>query len=268
MSYNGAMRIISALVVCVSLILAACGGDSDSSSDTTAPDSNTSASESSAVESSASESSASESSASNTSAPEEPVATSEASVDTEAPVTTAAAVETTDAPEEPTTTAAAVETTDAPEEPATTAAPVETTSTTAPTTTAAPETTVVVASNTYDAVLGSPEGGEFSLGAPNVLAAGNITFAVTNEGSFPHNFAMVAGNQYDQLPLRSNGQPDEEALRNAGGWFGVTELLNAGDSTTIDLGDVPAGNYVLFCNIAVGASSHAAQGQTLSVTVG
>ena len=106
---------------------------------------------------------------------------------------------------------------------------------------------------------------EFSVTVDGDIAAGVQTFAVTNEGQFPHEFGIAMGTSYEDLPKLETGAIDEEAL--GADFLGKTEILDAGAMTEVGF-DLAPGDYVLFCNIAFGPNSHAASGQTLSVSVG
>ena len=71
---------------------------------------------------------------------------------------------------------------------------------------------------------------EFSIDGQFTAPAGPITLAVTNVGSVEHN-----------LVVRDLGTS--------------TPMLPAGGSATLDLGDLPAGTYELYCEVAGHESS-------------
>jgi hypothetical protein len=104
---------------------------------------------------------------------------------------------------------------------------------------------------------------EWAVVSPAELAPGVITFNVTNDGDFPHHFAVARGDSYETLPQIGGGAIDEATL--AADFLGQTSNIQSGGTETIEF-DLEPGNYVFFCNIA-GSVSHAAQGQVLSVTV-
>ena len=160
------------------------------------------------------------------------------------------AVDTTPATEAPTDTEAPAQT----EPPADTTAPVETEPAAA--TTVAPP----------DAPDGAVSVGlvEWAIETNLEVAAGSVTFDVSNEGNFPHHFAIARGNSYEELPQIGGGAIDEDALGED--FIGRTKNLQSGETEIIEF-DLDPGNYVFFCNIAA-AVSHAAQGQVLAVTVG
>jgi uncharacterized cupredoxin-like copper-binding protein len=104
---------------------------------------------------------------------------------------------------------------------------------------------------------------EWAIETDPAVAAGTVTFDVSNGGDFPHHFAIARGNSYDELPQVGGGAIDEDTLGDD--FIGRTANLQSGETATIEF-DLDPGNYVFFCNIA-GTVSHAAQGQVLSVTV-
>lgn len=95
-------------------------------------------------------------------------------------------------------------------------------------------------------------------------AAGSTTYALSNNGEFPHALAIAKGTSYEELPQLDNGAVDTETLGDD--FIGSSENVEPGATGTVDF-DLEAGDYVFFCPIAVGPNSHAAQGQVLSVTV-
>lgn len=107
---------------------------------------------------------------------------------------------------------------------------------------------------------------EWAVEAPAEYTAGSTTFQVSNGGSFPHELVVIAGDGYESLPLAANGAVLEDELA-PDAILGRTARLSPGDSEQLTV-DLPPGNYVLLCNIAVGPNSHAGQGQWLDVTVG
>jgi hypothetical protein len=106
---------------------------------------------------------------------------------------------------------------------------------------------------------------EWFVEAPTELAAGEVTFQIQNDGSFPHEFVVIAGEGYESLPLADNGAVLEDELP-GGAIVDRTDRIDGGlpGELTVDL---PAGSYVLLCNIVVGPTSHAGRGQHLDVTV-
>lgn len=87
---------------------------------------------------------------------------------------------------------------------------------------------------------------DFSISAQPSVAAGDVTFDVTNDGPATHEFVVVRTDLApDDLPIASDGlSVDEDALQNVGEIsqvdFGTTE------SATLSLAP---GHYVFFCNL-------------------
>lgn len=106
---------------------------------------------------------------------------------------------------------------------------------------------------------------EWDIVTPDQIEAGTVTFEVSNDGDFPHEFGITRGTTYEELPLLDNGAIDEDTLGDD--VLGRTERLDSGATTTIEF-ELEPGTYVFFCNIVAGPNSHAANGQAVSVTVG
>ncbi len=105
---------------------------------------------------------------------------------------------------------------------------------------------------------------EWALETETTVAAGSVTFELTNNGSFPHELAVAKGGSYETLPLLENGAVDEATL--GADFLGRSDRVEPGATGTVTF-DLEAGTYVFLCNIAVGPNSHAKAGQTLTVTV-
>jgi hypothetical protein len=105
---------------------------------------------------------------------------------------------------------------------------------------------------------------EFTVDAPTALTAGSNTFTLTNTGEFDHELAVAKGDSYDTLPQLESGAVDEDNL--GADFIGRGKKVSAGGTDTVTF-DLPAGNYVLFCNLGNAVSNHAAKGQVLSVKV-
>lgn len=106
---------------------------------------------------------------------------------------------------------------------------------------------------------------EWAIEAPTEYSAGDITFTATNNGSFPHEFVVIAGEGYESLPLAEGGAVIEDELP-TGALIGRTGRLGGGSSEDLTVSLAP-GNYVFVCNLGGGGNSHAGQGQRLDVTV-
>jgi hypothetical protein len=191
-----------------------------------------------------------------------------------APATTAAATATTAAPAA--TTAGA----------ATTAAASAATTAAAPATTAAPAaTTAKPADSTAAPAAAAPAGPactglgaagagattadvsliEWDIKGPATVKAGKVTFNIKNTGSNKHEMALIKGDSFDALPKAANGAVDETKLE-ADALLGRTEKLDGNKSCSATV-DLAPGKYVMVCNIAFGAISHAAKGQKFNFEV-
>lgn len=106
---------------------------------------------------------------------------------------------------------------------------------------------------------------EFTIEESGTIAAGEVTFSVKNVGQRTHEFAVFKGTDYAQLPHQPNGAVDETAL-GAANIVGRTDKLDSGETASITL-NLPAGQYVLICNLGAGPNSHAAKGQHVAITV-
>lgn len=106
---------------------------------------------------------------------------------------------------------------------------------------------------------------EWSIDAPTDYTAGDVTFNVTNNGSFPHEFVVIQGDGYESLPLADGGAVIEDDLP-AGALLDRIPRMGGGDTAELTV-TLEAGNYVLLCNLGSGSNSHAGQGQFLDITV-
>jgi uncharacterized cupredoxin-like copper-binding protein len=96
---------------------------------------------------------------------------------------------------------------------------------------------------------------------PTEVAAGDVTFEITNNGTTVHEFVVVATDLApDALPTADDGTVDEEGA----GIEPVDEVEDIAVGATENL-DVPleAGNYVAFCNLP----AHYSQGMHTGFTV-
>jgi glucose/arabinose dehydrogenase/uncharacterized cupredoxin-like copper-binding protein len=90
------------------------------------------------------------------------------------------------------------------------------------------------------------------------LEAGELTFAVRNDGVAPHQFTVIRTDlEPDDLPTVA-GQADETELD----VVGKSETFGGGESVTANF-ELAAGSYVLVCNIP----THYDQGMSASFTV-
>lgn len=170
-----------------------------------------------------------------------------------------------------TTVAAAPETSAAPAEttpaaPETTSAAPETTASAAAETAAASETTVVATAETTVAGAARAAGTaygmkEWSIEGPATLTAGKVDLAVTNNGSFPHQFKVFKGT-YETAPKGPNGEILEDQMAPVA----ALEKFGPGESQNVSV-DLTAGSYFFACNLGAGPNSHAGKGQHANVTV-
>lgn len=155
---------------------------------------------------------------------------------------------------------------------ATTAAPTTAAATTtAPPTTAAPTTTTTTTTaapvpDPPDAEPLDVELAEFSVAMPDELAAGTYEINLSNIGEFGHELVIVRADGYDSLAQEANGAVIESEIAPEDFILRIDKI--DGNTSTTGQVTLEAGNYVFFCNIAVGPNSHAGAGQTLDVTVG
>jgi uncharacterized cupredoxin-like copper-binding protein len=75
--------------------------------------------------------------------------------------------------------------------------------------------------------------------------AGEVTFVVSNEGSIDHEFLIIRSDEApDALPVDSGQVPEDDI-----DVVDEIEPFSAGATEEITV-DLPAGNYLLICNIA------------------
>lgn len=102
---------------------------------------------------------------------------------------------------------------------------------------------------------------EFSVTpVPTSAPAGEVNFDVTNDGKLAHEFIVVQSDLApDALPVDDKGDVDEEGE----GLKVIGEIPEVPIGETVSQKfDMPAGKYVLFCNI----SGHYKGGQTVGFT--
>jgi uncharacterized cupredoxin-like copper-binding protein len=83
--------------------------------------------------------------------------------------------------------------------------------------------------------------------AISALAAGKIRFAAKNAGSELHEFVVIHGDDPAALPVDADGAVVEEQLPEDA-FVGELEDIKVG-KTKKKVFKLPAGSYVLFCNI-------------------
>lgn len=107
---------------------------------------------------------------------------------------------------------------------------------------------------------------EFSIEInPATAAAGEVSFAVTNNGTTEHEFEIFRTDLApDALPTNDDGSVDSEGE-------GVEEIdeieeFEPGNTETLTT-DLEAGNYVMICNVVVGDISHYQEGMRAGFVV-
>jgi len=106
--------------------------------------------------------------------------------------------------------------------------------------------------------------------AEESVEAGDVTFALDNQGGETHEFVVVEAASADDLPVDDDGAFDEEAF-GEDNVLGEVEDIEAGDTAELTL-DLEAGDYVLLCNIVEEeedgeVESHFAEGMHTTFTV-
>jgi uncharacterized cupredoxin-like copper-binding protein len=82
---------------------------------------------------------------------------------------------------------------------------------------------------------------------------GTVTFEVTNEGEFNHQFLVIrTDTEKDELPRKANDEGADESDLDV---VGRIDEIAPGGSDEVEI-DVEAGQYVLICNLAPGGESH------------
>lgn len=79
------------------------------------------------------------------------------------------------------------------------------------------------------------------------VAAGKVAVTATNNGSETHELVIVRAEDASSLPLKADGSVDEDKIPESKKAGEIADLA-AGKSATKTL-DLPAGDYVAFCNI-------------------
>jgi uncharacterized cupredoxin-like copper-binding protein len=83
--------------------------------------------------------------------------------------------------------------------------------------------------------------------AEDSVEAGEVTFALDNQGGETHEFVVVEAASADDLPVGDDSEFDEETF-GEDNVLGEVEDIEAGDTAELTL-DLEAGDYVLLCNI-------------------
>ena len=97
------------------------------------------------------------------------------------------------------------------------------------------------------------------------VEAGEVTFALDNQGGETHEFVVVEAASADDLPVDDDGAFEEDNV------LGEAEEIEAGETAELTL-DLEPGDYVLLCNIVEEeedgeVESHFAEGMHSTFTV-
>jgi hypothetical protein len=99
--------------------------------------------------------------------------------------------------------------------------------------------------------------------------SGKFGIDVNNAGTLKHELVLVRADSLDQLPKRPDGSVDEDKIPETNK-LGETGEFAPTTTKTINA-KLPAGNYVMFCNIIqttnVGAVSHFVRGMHAQISV-
>lgn len=95
------------------------------------------------------------------------------------------------------------------------------------------------------------------------VAAGTVTFEASNDGEELHELAFLPGG--GDIPLTDEGEPDEDALADAGAF--ELEAFPAGETCNATY-ELEPGTYTLFCIVeAPDGETHASKGMLGELTV-
>ena len=97
------------------------------------------------------------------------------------------------------------------------------------------------------------------------VAAGKVTFKVTNNGTFVHEFVVDRASSATALPLEASGEVNEDKISDSD-HLGEVEDIDPGKSKTLTV-TMTAGKYVLFCNREDGSTVHFEKGMHTDFTV-
>jgi uncharacterized cupredoxin-like copper-binding protein len=97
------------------------------------------------------------------------------------------------------------------------------------------------------------------------VEAGEVTFALDNQGGETHEFVVVEAASADDLPVDDDGAFEEDSV------LAEVEEIDAGETAELTL-DLEPGDYVLLCNIVEEeedgeVESHFAEGMHATFTV-
>ncbi len=106
-------------------------------------------------------------------------------------------------------------------------------------------------SNPVDTTAGGTEGAfvlsEFKIALDGALPAGQVTVTIDNQGSETHELVVVAADNVETMPMKSDGSVDEDKIPEADKVGEVEDI--AGQTSTTKTFTLEPGTYVAFCNI-------------------
>jgi uncharacterized cupredoxin-like copper-binding protein len=97
------------------------------------------------------------------------------------------------------------------------------------------------------------------------VPAGDVTFKITNNGTFVHELVVDKAADASKLPVTSSGEVNEDAISDAD-HVGEVEDLDPGETEELKV-TLDAGDYVLFCNRVDGDIVHFEKGMHADFTV-
>ncbi len=109
---------------------------------------------------------------------------------------------------------------------------------------------------------------QISLSSTN-LKAGEITFNIKNDGDKEHEFVVRKTDlQSDSLVLNADGEvtEDDPSLSEVGDPSEVAEIASGSNDRSLTV-TLPAGHYVIFCNLHVEDLLHYQKGMHIDFTV-
>jgi uncharacterized cupredoxin-like copper-binding protein len=103
----------------------------------------------------------------------------------------------------------------------------------------------------------------FAIDTPAVLRPGRFKLAITNAGPTMHELNVVRTNRAaDALPVSADGLVDDQSPHEDFTHLAEAEGLDIGDHASLTL-NLPAGNYVMYCNM----DGHYQSGMATTFTV-
>ena len=97
------------------------------------------------------------------------------------------------------------------------------------------------------------------------VPAGAVNIVAHNNGTMTHELLVLRGDSESALPHNADGSINEDAISRTD-TIGEISEFDAG-KTCGRAYDLPAGKYILVCNIVMGTEVHAAKGMVSELTV-